>query len=282
MTRAGPTPFASWDATLADPTTSNYAIGRYAYAVYDEGGLLDMNAAGYPSLTTMLQYGRKGSLAFSDLTALPGMSTTAVDNIVGYRNYASSQPTGTLPNLSFSTNATNTYYNFIVSDPNYIQLTNYFTNSALTYFTNLFLTTSTPAPVFNNRTDQQLMARQDLIGLRSAVSSSTPSVNALQSLGTFSREALANVPQWTGPSPNPAPAVNPNFQTLFVTGSFTRNDGSTASVGDPYLNKRFLLERLNWLTYKGPSAIAEPIPTSGPCAWECGLRHVVIDTTGRE
>ena len=29
------------------------------------------------------------------------------------------------PNLSFSANATNTYYNFILSDPNYIQLTNY-------------------------------------------------------------------------------------------------------------------------------------------------------------
>ena len=30
VTRAGPTPFASWDATLADPTNNNYAIGRYA------------------------------------------------------------------------------------------------------------------------------------------------------------------------------------------------------------------------------------------------------------
>src|SRR5207249_10646038 len=48
VTRAGPTPFASWDSTLGDPSVanSNYAIGRYAYAVYHEGGLLDMNAAG--------------------------------------------------------------------------------------------------------------------------------------------------------------------------------------------------------------------------------------------
>src|SRR5262249_16095179 len=71
-------------------------IGRYAYMIYDEGGQLDMNAAGYPSPTTILQYGRKGSLAFTDLTALPGFSTTSSDNVVGWRNYASSQPTGTL------------------------------------------------------------------------------------------------------------------------------------------------------------------------------------------
>src|SRR6266496_4831895 len=93
-------------------------IGRYAYMIYDEGGLLDMNAAGYPSPTTILQYGRKGSLAFADLSMLPGFSTATVrDNIVGWRNYASAQASGTFPNLSFITNATNTYYNFIFSDP---------------------------------------------------------------------------------------------------------------------------------------------------------------------
>ena len=50
-TRAGPTPFPGWNAALKDPTSSNttYAIGRYAYAVYDEGGLLDMNVGGYPT-----------------------------------------------------------------------------------------------------------------------------------------------------------------------------------------------------------------------------------------
>jgi hypothetical protein len=223
------------------PAANSSVIGRYAYAVYDEGGLLDMNAAGYPSPTTMLQYGRKGSLAFADLTGLPGLSTTtAVDNLVGWRNYASSQPSGTLnppsSNLSFSANSANTYYNFILSDPNYIQLTNYFTGSALSYFTNSFLTTS-GATVSGNRTDQQSIARPDLIDLRSAVSSDTVSFsNALQSLGTFSREGLANVPQWSPAAPD---AINPNFQTLLagppptpipspVTPAFTRNDGTIA------------------------------------------------------
>jgi hypothetical protein len=252
-------------------TPDQTVVGRYAYAIYDEGGLLDMNAAGYPSPTTILQYGRKGSLAFADLTALGGFSTTSTDNVVGWRNYASARPTGNLnppsANISFSTNSTNTYYNFILSDPNFIKLTNYFTGTPLTYFTNSFLRTS-QTPVFNSQTDQALTARQELIKLRSAVVGSGISfTNALQSLGTFSREALANVPQWSPVTPD---AVNPNFQTLFVTQQFTRNDGTTANVGEYLVNRRFLLQRLNWLTYKGPSATVanggtrNPVPTSAP------------------
>src|SRR5207247_8540886 len=62
-------------------------IARYAYAIYDEGGLQDANVAGYPSNTTTVQSGRKGSEAFADLTAL-GISNPPgnVDNIVGFRN----------------------------------------------------------------------------------------------------------------------------------------------------------------------------------------------------
>jgi hypothetical protein len=250
-------------------TADQTVVGRYAYAIYDEGGLLDINAAGYPTPTTILQYGRKGSLAFADLTALGGFSTTSTDNIVGWRNYASVRPSGNLnppsANLSFSANSTNTYYNFILSDPNYIQLTNYFTGSSLTYFTNSFLKTS-QADVFNRQTDQAIMPRQELIKLRSAVVGSGISfTNALQDLGTFSREALANVPQWSPAAPD---SINPNFQTLLVTSSFTRNDGTIANIGDPYVNKRFLLQRLNWLTYKGPSATRN-IPTSAPSLSGC-------------
>lgn len=252
-------------------TPDQTVVGRYAYAIYDEGGLLDMNAAGYPSPTTILQYGRKGSLAFADLTALGGFSTTSTDNVVGWRNYASARPSGNLnpssANLSFSTNSTNTYYNFILSDPNFIQLTNYFTGTPLTYFTNSFLRTS-QTPVFNSQTDQALTVRQELIKLRSAVVGSGISfTNALQSLGTFSREALAGTPQWSPATPD---SINPNFQTLLVTNSFTRNDGTIANVGDYLVNKRFLLQRLSWLTYKGPSgpSVANPIgrniPTSAP------------------
>ena len=252
-------------------------IGRYAYMIYDEGGLLDMNAAGYPSPTSILQYGRKGSLAFTDLTAMSPspLSTTAIDNIVGWRNYASAQASGTFPNLNFSnTNSWNTYYNFILSDPTNIQLTNYVTGLPLTYFTNSFLTTS-QAPAVNRQTDQAFAQRQTLIKLGSAAGV----VDPLQYLGTFSLESLSTIPQWSPTTPD---SINPNFQTLLAgppptpsptsppVTAFTRNDGTIAYVGDYFVNRRFLLQRLNWLTYKGPSATVanggtrNAVPTSAP------------------
>src|SRR5437879_2309506 len=97
-------------------------IGRYAFAVYDEGGLLDMNLAGSPiwhandtghgwgNITGcstpsptpwLVNVGRKGIVAFADLTALPAEPTASltqaqVDNIVGWRNYATTKRTGAI------------------------------------------------------------------------------------------------------------------------------------------------------------------------------------------
>ena len=78
---------------------NNSVVGRYAYAIYDLGGLVDMNVAGYPTGTTIFQYGRKGALAFADLTApspypIPngsGGDAYQVDKLVGWRNYATTQ-----------------------------------------------------------------------------------------------------------------------------------------------------------------------------------------------
>ncbi|HEX5492136.1 MAG TPA: hypothetical protein VFX07_12815 [Candidatus Udaeobacter sp.] len=234
-------------------------IGRYAYMLYDEGSLVDMNAAGYPSPTTILQYGRKGSLAFTDLTGIPpfpSFTAAIVDNIVGWRNYASAQASGTFPNLNLSNaNSWNTYYNLVLSDPTNIQLTNYLTGAPLTYFTNAFLATS-QAPAVNRQTDQAFAQRQTLIKFGSAVGA----VDPLQYLGTFSRESFAKIPQWSPTTPD---SINPNFQTLLVTGPFTRNDGTPAAVGENLVNRRFLLKRLNWLTYRGPSA-TRTIPAIAP------------------
>src|SRR5206468_8059134 len=46
VTDAGATPI---------PSPNSAVIGRYAYAVYAQGGLVDMNVAGYPSGTTTAQ-----------------------------------------------------------------------------------------------------------------------------------------------------------------------------------------------------------------------------------
>jgi len=47
--------------------------------------------------------------------------------------------------------------------------------------------------------------------------------------------------------------INPSFLEVRVLKGFTRLDGCPASVGEPLVKKRFPLERLSWITSKGPS-----------------------------
>ena len=261
-------------AVITQPSSS--VIGRYAFAMYDEGGLLDMNVAGYPSGAIQTQSGRKGSIAWADLTALgthPILNPDAsgvyqVDRLVGWRNYATTQPSNLFPdtapsskvfaaNLTSSTPAT-AFYSYVVNN------------------TSGFLGTRsdvTWAPSANAlRTDQGFVNRQELIAFQKALNTNNGSPiantsqydpNALQYLTTFSRES--NSPSFSPTTPvgstidyaaltNTATPVNPNFLLSKVTTSFSRFDGTTASVGDPLLKTRFPLCRLTWITYKGPSA----------------------------
>ncbi len=232
-------------------------IGRYAYAVYDESGLLDMNVAGYPNDPSAApipaqRVGRKGSVAYADLTALgnypipngSGGSAFQVDKIVGWRNYATTQPNNFFPdsnppaqafarNFQTSTVPATNFYNYAINN------------------TSGFLSTSTTvwSPTNNNnalRTDQSFVQRQELIAIGKTLGFSS---NALQYLSTFSRET--NSPS---SSPTTATTVNPNFLLSRVTTAFTRFDGTAAVVDEPLVKTRFPLSRLAWITYKGPSA----------------------------
>jgi hypothetical protein len=243
---------------------SNEVVGRYAYAVYDEGGLLDMNVAGYPSGTTSTQAGRKGSVAFADLTALgnypihngEGGSAFQVDRLVGWRNYATTQPSNLFPNTSFASNLN-------TSGPATL-FVNYVTNN-----TDGFLGTSLPtwqATTNDWRTDQRFVQRQQLLAFQNTkntnngnpiANTSQFDVNALQYLSTFSREV--NAPSF---SPTTPTATNPNFLLRRVTGTFTRFDGTTSVVGEPLVKTRFPLSRLAWITYNGPSALRTLPPQS--------------------
>ena len=254
--------------TAPDPNV----VGRYAYTVYAEGGLLDMNVAGYPTdavgSTATIRPGRKGSVAYADLTALGSSDATRlsnpdatgvyqVDRLVGWRNYATTQPSNNFPNTgnqafakNFQTDTTSTrpaalFYSYVLGN------------------TNGFL--SANATTWNNRTNQMFVQRQELIGFRQTVGTTNSfSANVLQYLSTFSRET--NAPSFSPSTPagssidyaalaNTSTAVNPNFLARRVTTSFTRFDGTTAVVGEPLVKTRFPLSRLAWITYKGPSAV---------------------------
>jgi len=215
VTRNGPASFNSWNSSLSDATISNtsFAIGRYAYAVYDEGGLCDANVVGLPSPTpSVTELGRKGSIGLADLTGMKttsGGSTpnpTTISKIVAWRNYATLQSSGMFPTLSPTPNASN--------------FLNYFLDPTRDF-------RSVTSTVYRGRTDQGFTNRKQLIELfRSSLSGS---VNMLQFLGTFSREV--NAPTWTAGTasltqrfalgnlvlvmPNPAAASMSDIQRYF-------------------------------------------------------------------
>ena len=228
--------------------TDPKVVGRYAYAIYDEGGLLNANVAGYPSGTTPDQYGPKGSLCFADLSVIGIPNPNSyhppayqVDTLVGWRNFATIQPP---PGQTLSGN-----YDFH-SSPDYAGR---FCDYAL-HNKGGFLTVN--PVVTGNRTDQCFVSRQSLLKFRRLTAFTQ---NALQFLGTFSREK--NAPSWSpaldAPSggayayktnANSDTAFNRNLANVRVKTAFTRPDGSPAKVGDVLLKKRFSLNRLGLIT----------------------------------
>ncbi|SDT94837.1 hypothetical protein SAMN05444156_0987 [Verrucomicrobium sp. GAS474] len=72
---------------LADAAPSNpqCAIGRFAYAIYDEGGLLDANVAGFPASLNNTDFATtRGLLPQVDLSTLPGVKNAG--SFVTWRN----------------------------------------------------------------------------------------------------------------------------------------------------------------------------------------------------
>ena len=232
-------------------------VGRYAYAVYDEGGLLDANHAGFPSTSTFAQVGSKLPPGYADLTQLPSpspasslalLTPTVVDNLLGWRNNATLGATGTLPFPTFTplpSSAASAYNSYLMA--------------------NTLNPGQVPTTYVNGRTDQMFLSRQQLIGYFSAANLD-PSY--LQYLTTFSRglNQPSYAPEPTRPTPAPAAVggndsngnayLNPSFLTVRATSAFTRNDGTTAVVGEPLVKKRFALNRIAWLTFRGPIADA--------------------------
>ena len=270
---------SSLTTSSINPQSPKYVIGRYAYAIYNEGGLLDANVAGFPStssLSTSQQalVTKKGPAAFADLTQLPGIANTTsltpqqvVNALVGWRNTATVQSTGTLPLYTLG------------SVGNYLQ----YLLGISTRFMTVGTSTATAA------SDRTFTSRQQLISFLQDIANGSTSdqpylQDAMMYLGTFSR-SLNQPSYW--PDPNrpmvkAAPSTmtaysngnsafqadntyNAPFKSITVGsnggGSFTRTDGTVAVVGEPLVKKRFALSRLMWLTYKGPS---QQISTSDP------------------
>jgi hypothetical protein len=301
VTRGGANSVAWSSGTggLNDPTLSNnnFAVGRYAYAVYNEGGLLDMNAAGYPgdpSLTTTttppfysgtpngltpIQSSEKMGLPLADLTQLTvgtaSLTQAQINNIVGWRNYASTEPPapgGTFGSFTFTQgNASNWLTNFVLGN------------------TNGYMQVVPPASgVSTPPTDQVFLSRQQLIGVIQNLGINS---DFLQNMGTFSRglDQPSTVPDpnrpkiltvSTGVAGSPAPpafgqadsyfgnsnaeggdtdptGINPSFLAIRATSGFTRWNGTTAIIGEPLVKTKFAL---SWLRMVAYNAINTSLP----------------------
>ena len=219
-------------------------IGRYAYAIYDQGGLLDVNVAGYPAGNPIAEEhaSLKPALSSADLKQL-GFSEGAVHDLVGWRNYATVRPDGEFKNFTINTaTQANDYNSYVIAS------------------TGGFLRVN--AATFNGRTDQAFLSRQQLVSYGS-VAGWGGDMSALQYLSTFSRSL--NAPTWTPSTPagssidyaslKDAPAsANRDLLNVRVTGSFTRDDGSAAEAGERLIQRRFPLARLGGLSPTGVNA----------------------------
>lgn len=272
VTRAGATS-VGWTGggttglNVSTPTNTHYAIGRFAYTVYDEGGLLDMNLAGCPSGLTAAQTSDKSSLALADLTQI-GLTQAQADNLVGWRNYASAELSGSYGAFSPFTTASagNWLTNFVNGNTNgYMQIT------------------PPPAGVTTPPTDQAFVSRQQLISLVQSLGINTTS---LQYMGTFSRALEQpsstpdpNRPRILSPTTPPPQAggptganednylgnndaaggddiINPPFLSIRVAQTFTRLNGTTAVVGEPLVKTKFALSRLAMVAYNATTSTA--------------------------
>ena len=144
--------------------------------------------------------------------------------------------------------------------------------------------------VNTNRTDHQFSSRQQLIAflIGSDPGNIASALNALRYLGNYSREL--NQPSFapstnrprvdTQNTPSTDDLNNPAFLSICVnTTNFGRNNGSTASVGDPLVKKRFPLNALSWLTYAGPSSSVLSITNASYAAVRALYTNVGVPQT---
>ncbi len=267
LTREGPSngdglTFSSTGASVnnAAVSNSNYVVARFAYAIYDEGGLLDITSAGHPAGMTADEIQKfKGTLAGADLTKL----NIDVQKLIQWRNAATGGN-----NASFTTYATD-------------------------FFAKNGYRRVAPG-------DTNFLSRQDLIRAAETGGAGLSSgTSVLPNLTTFTRERNAPSwrPQ-NPPGLTPSIDYSSNALTLTSTNVFIplvrhsrpatiqayKIDGSTdasypVEAGDPLVYKRFPLDRLRWLGASGPQngATDAAIQTHFGLKWDSdtGVWHYV-------
>ncbi len=261
LTRAGPSsgqglPLGAVVANSVNNSAANntnYVIGRYAYTVYDEGGLVDATAAGYSPTTFQsdpTDVGRKGSQGFADLTQL-GLTPSQTDQLVNWRNAASNASASSY--LSYLTGVA-AQFGFLQAAPgdhtfigrqDFMQ---YWTNelaastALLPYLTTFSREVNAPSwGPEHDASDPASLTHWN--GKNTTVDPANPSG------GTISYAYKTNRDQAT--------SINRFFPNVRVKTPFKRLSNEQAVVGEPLVKNRFDLAKLSWVTYNGvmPSGV---------------------------
>jgi len=255
-----PFPVPDWIYVANDGTNPTQPgtsiVGRYAYAIYDEGGLLDINVAGYPAGgVTASDASYKNAEAYADLTVSPISLTTAqINEIVSWRNQATiTAPQGYQTYVAGNTTGFlrtgNTNLAGSISDRMFVgrqQLIDFLTNKLAPGDTTVmgalqYLTTFT-----------RDLNEPSFIRLHSTTATGSPATPATWDFNATVPHVLTD----TSGGNNAAgldDQINPSFLAVRTQTAITRNDGAPAAAGEA-LVRRFALNRLAWLTCKGPSA----------------------------
>ena len=186
-----------------------------------------------------------------------------MDELVAWRNPASAFNQGTsFQSPNFTQTSGSAYYNYVTSNPS-----GFLSVSATALNNNGVLSATT------GQSDRMFESRQELIAfMQQGLGLSGTGLGVLNYLATFTRGL--NQPSVAPPSTRPTIAwsgtnggnnaygldnqINPAFLAARVSGTFTRNDGTQAVIGEPLVKKRFALSKLAWITYLGPSARTGP------------------------
>ncbi len=236
---------------LSNATGTN-VVGRFAYNVYNIGGALNVNVAGYP-------------------TSLSGASAIAITNRLSIKG----TPIGaTLQGNSFDLNVDS-----LIAWRNKVS----FASGSLINYTNAILSNTNGFHELASG-DNRFVSRQDLIRYAN-LHPGIVSTNALPYLTTFSLET--NSPSWGpmidavnspryGMAPPDAPGAGFAYATKALDPSSTNRSFPSvrrvvggdivpystngvalpaykAEAGDPLVKKRFPLDRLKWITATGVS-----------------------------
>ncbi len=291
MSRSGVVAPATAISTLDNNASTNqqYVIGRFGYVVYDEGGLIDIAAGGYPSSVTASSTtatANKGGQGYADLTQL-GLTSAQSDKLVQWRNLASASSASNYlnylgsfaPQYGFMRAATGD--NAFVSRQDFLRFwqknvattSNPSTdpsNDYLRYFTTFSREKNAPSwGPFNDAHD--LAANQTLqTGLTAPTNNSDGFINVATNLGAsypyeyaYSTNDIAHL-KGTATTTGSPPNLTPNFNRLFpgvrVTKAFTRLNGESAVIGEPLVKNRFDLSKLVWI-YHNSSLASGKLPS---------------------